>query len=127
MKRAIQRTLEAIRKMGYDADICERWVNGARIRKDLFGWADIIAMDGRQIVAVQACMSGLRDHQRKMAGYHKTIARWIESGGRVELWFWRHVRKKRKYVAKVYAAVVESDNIIGWRLISDGSCGNREK
>ena len=39
-----QRTLKYLREIGYHAEVVERWNPHARIRQDLFGFGDIIAI-----------------------------------------------------------------------------------
>ena len=38
------RSLKALRDAGWHAEVVERWIPGANIRKDLFGFADILAI-----------------------------------------------------------------------------------
>lgn len=42
-----QRSLEALRRDGWTAAIVERWNGFAKIRQDLFGWMDILAVHPR--------------------------------------------------------------------------------
>lgn len=51
------RTLKVLREGGLIADVVERWIPGANIRKDLFGFIDILAMDGPITIGIQ-CTSG---------------------------------------------------------------------
>jgi len=48
-----QLTLKWLRDEGYLAEVCERWIPGANIRKDLWGWTDIVAIKDGETVAVQ--------------------------------------------------------------------------
>jgi len=49
-----QRTLKLLRDRGYIAAVVERWNPYARIRQDLFGFIDIIAVNDGDTLAVQA-------------------------------------------------------------------------
>lgn len=49
-----QLTLRKLRAEGWTAEVVERWVPGANIRKDLFGFVDIIALRDDITLAVQA-------------------------------------------------------------------------
>src|SRR5690554_5925617 len=49
-----QRSLQALRKAGYTAETVEKWIPGANIRRDLFGFLDILAIRDGDIVGVQA-------------------------------------------------------------------------
>lgn len=44
MASPTQRSLKLLREEGYLAEVVERWVPGARIRSDLFGFGDILAI-----------------------------------------------------------------------------------
>ena len=48
-----QLSLKWLREQGYLAEICERWIPGANIRKDLWGWTDIVEIKDGETVAVQ--------------------------------------------------------------------------
>jgi hypothetical protein len=48
-----QRSLEKLRADGWRAEVVERWVPGANIRKDLWGWVDILALREGETLAVQ--------------------------------------------------------------------------
>ena len=49
-----QLTLRYLREHGWLAEVVERWVPGANIRKDLFGFVDIVALRDGETLAVQA-------------------------------------------------------------------------
>lgn len=48
-----QLTLRKLRDDGWTAEVVERWVPGANIRKDLFGFIDVLAVQGSTTLAVQ--------------------------------------------------------------------------
>lgn len=50
-----QRTLKYWRDQGYTCAIVERWNPHARIRQDLYGFIDVLAIKGEDIVGIQAC------------------------------------------------------------------------
>ena len=52
-----ERTLKWLRDDGYLAEVVERWVPGANVHKDLYGFIDIIAIKGNVTVAIQATSS----------------------------------------------------------------------
>jgi hypothetical protein len=47
------RSLEHLRKQGYTAEVVERWIPGANIRKDLYGFIDILAINDTEVLGVQ--------------------------------------------------------------------------
>lgn len=49
----MERTLKYLRDRGYHAEVTERWVPGARIRKDLWGFVDVLAISPTNMLAVQ--------------------------------------------------------------------------
>lgn len=52
-----QRSLKVLRDAGYLCAIVEKWNPHARIRQDLYGFIDILAINGEDILGVQACSS----------------------------------------------------------------------
>jgi hypothetical protein len=53
-KSPTQRSLKKLRDDGWLAEVVEHWNPFARIRKDLFGFIDIIAIRGNETLAVQS-------------------------------------------------------------------------
>jgi Holliday junction resolvase len=49
-----QLTLKLLREEGWTVEVVERWIPGANIRKDLFGFIDLIAIRSGMVLAVQA-------------------------------------------------------------------------
>jgi hypothetical protein len=49
-----QRTLAEMRRRGYLADVTERWIPGANVRRDLFGVIDVLCVGEHEVVGVQA-------------------------------------------------------------------------
>jgi len=50
-----QRSLALLRDRGYTAAVVERWNPFAKIRQDLFGCIDVVAVGNGETVGVQAC------------------------------------------------------------------------
>lgn len=97
------RTLAECRKRGWVAQVVERWNPHARIKQDLFGVIDVVAIvppDAAasapgSIVAIQACSGGSSagrgsDHatRRDKILAEPRARKWIEAGGVLELWSW---------------------------------------
>jgi hypothetical protein len=53
MSSPTQRSLSLLRERGYQAEIVERWNPFAKVRQDLFGFIDIIAVGNGHTIAVQ--------------------------------------------------------------------------
>ena len=48
-----QRSLAKLRADGWIAEVVEKWIPGANIRKDLWGFGDILAIRGKERLVVQ--------------------------------------------------------------------------
>jgi hypothetical protein len=55
MSSPTARSLEHLRKQGYTVDVVERWIGGGKfkVRKDLFGFGDLLAVRESEVVIVQ--------------------------------------------------------------------------
>jgi hypothetical protein len=47
-----QRSLKALRELGYLVEVVEKWNSFTRTRKDLWGWADLLAIRRDEVLAV---------------------------------------------------------------------------
>jgi carbonic anhydrase len=54
MSSPTQRSLKYLREQGYTVDVVERWIPGANIRKDLFGFIDLLAIREDEVLGVQS-------------------------------------------------------------------------
>lgn len=92
-----QRTRDWLKARGVTSQIVERWNSFAKVRQDLFGFADILAL-GPRIVAIQVT-SGTNVAARVAKIYETPAAReWLTAGGLIEVHGWRKAgaRGKRK-------------------------------
>lgn len=101
-----QRTLAAYRKAGWTAEVVERWNAHARIRQDLLGCIDIVALSPGRTLGIQAtsgtnvaarltkslALPKLREWLR--AGNYFVVVGWRKAGprGRRKTWQMRSVR-----------------------------------
>lgn len=53
-----QRSLKHLREQGYRVAVVEKWNPHARIRQDLFGFIDLLAIKGPETLAVQSTSRG---------------------------------------------------------------------
>ena len=83
-----QRTLAALRADGWCAEVVERWNPHARVRQDLFGGIDILALRGAETLGVQCTTTGVAERVRKLRALD-TLATMLAAGWRVEVWGWR--------------------------------------
>jgi len=104
LKRGISntsRTLEYLRSQGWLADKVEQfnpYAGKFGQRKDMFGFADIIALGENSIIAVQSCGQSFSEHNKKLTE-DETVApnvlKWLSCNGRLILVAWRKVKLKR--------------------------------
>ena len=88
--RATQRALAELRKQGCTAAIAERWNPHARIRQDLFGFVDVVALRPvtHDILALQVTTSRTAEREQKIAALDAARA-WMQCGGAIEVWGYR--------------------------------------
>ncbi len=90
--RKLTPTTLSLRKLvnsGWTVDICERQIGN--FKKDLFGFADLIAFAGNRIILIQATdYSNSSARVRKIHG--KTEARlWLAGYSReIQVWAWKY-------------------------------------
>lgn len=84
-----QRTLALLRSGGWTVGITEHWNPHARIRQDLFGFVDVLALrSGSATLAVQ-CTSGTNHSARVSKILELSIARlWLSCGNRIRVISW---------------------------------------
>lgn len=91
--RARERSMRYLRGLGMRVAIAEHWNPHARVRQDLFGFADLVALsmstdreDG-QIVAIQCVNTHLEDHILKIANL-EAAKDWCSANGGIEIHNW---------------------------------------
>ena len=103
------RTLTRLRDLGYHADVVERWLPRANVRRDLFGCIDVVAVHphDRVILGVQATTAAHVAHRLAKARGQPALAAWLRSGGQFQVWGW--CRRGRRWEVKVGG--VEADDL----------------
>lgn len=95
MTSPTQRSLAYLRAAGWTAEVVERWNPHARVRHDLFGFIDIMAVRGSETLAVQTTSgSGVSARLRKIAEQPR-LADVRAAGWLVHVHGWRKVKLKR--------------------------------
>ena len=89
-----QLTLRELRKRGYTANVVERWVMGANVRQDLWGFIDVLALNGKEIVAVQATTYANMSARVKKMTDHENLPKVREAGITILIWGWRKVNNR---------------------------------
>jgi ribosomal protein S16 len=97
MTTTAARSRDFMRKQGYIAE-CTEHRRGKFIRVDLFGYADVLAYNGKEIVAVQAYHKKEEHKHASLTANDPRIEKWLQSGGRMEHHLWQFTTKhKRKH------------------------------
>ena len=91
------RTLEYIRSQGWIADkveIFNPYAGKFGVRHDMFGFADIVALGEKSIIAIQSSGQAFAEHNRKILDSPEAL-QWLQCGGRIMLIAWRKVKLHR--------------------------------
>lgn len=92
-----QRTLARWRELGYMCEVVERWNPHAKIRQDLFGFIDIVAVGSMGIVGIQATTTDNLAARAQKAIALPAFQQWSGRGIFVlEGWAKRGARGERK-------------------------------
>lgn len=109
------RTLAYLRNdLGMLAGIVEKWNSYAKIRQDLFGFADLLACSpDRGIIAVQATSADNVSKRIDKIRAEPRADRWLESTGRIWVigWSKRGARGKRKLWTPRIVEILKADEI----------------
>lgn len=89
MTTPTQRSLKMLRDAGYTVAVVERWNPHAKIRQDLFGFADLLAISTDEILLVQTTTAANMAARRAKILAAPCFILWIEAGGEVVLHGWR--------------------------------------
>jgi hypothetical protein len=98
MNSPTQRSLNALRKEGWRCAVVERWNAYAKVRQDLFGFIDVLAMHaGRTgILGVQATSASNLASRVNKALDSDDLATWLVSGNHFVVHGWE--KRKGRYV-----------------------------
>lgn len=100
MASPTSRSLQELKKRGYHAGIVEKWNSFARIRIDLFGFIDIVAIKHTEngCWGIQATSTDNMTARVKKALVIPALRSWLLAGNRFSVWGWakRGARGERK-------------------------------
>jgi len=105
-----QKTLKACRDKGRTCGIVERFISQAGPfgrRVDLFNFIDIICISKEGIIAIQSTGPSGHSAHRKTILENENVPKWLEAGGKIELWSWRKLLVRRGGKAKTWQPKVE--------------------
>lgn len=95
-----QLSLAKLRKEGFAAEVVEKWIPGAFIRKDFLGCIDILAVKAQHngVLGIQATTTGNINARLEKARMIPALRAYLEAGNRFVVWGWakRGPRGKRK-------------------------------
>jgi hypothetical protein len=93
------RSLGECRRLGWTAQVVERWNPHSKTRLDLFGGVDILALDGLPgCLGIQATTTAHAAAREAKLRAEPRMAAWLAAGNRLEVWAWAKLgaRGKRK-------------------------------
>jgi len=95
-----QRSLAALKEQGYLPVVVERWNAFAKIRQDLWGWCDILAIRKGEVLAVQVTSTSNVLARIKKIQDSETVGIVRDAGIRIEVHGWAKNASNR-YVCRV--------------------------
>ena len=96
MSSPTQRSLKYLRARGMVAQVVEKFNHFAKIRQDLFGVIDIVAMSRLEgIVGVQTTTYSNMSARREKIKFSNLAYIWLESGGHIWLHGWKKLKNGR--------------------------------
>ena len=90
------RSLKYLREEGFTAQVVERFNPYAKVRVDLFGIFDIIAMGDETIVGIQVTSGSNHSAHRDKMNKSKELGEWIQCGGIAVIHSWSKKVKRNK-------------------------------
>lgn len=124
-KSPTARTLEFARKQGWDAAVVEKWNPHAKVLHDLFGFVDVVVLDGRRgLLAIQATSDQGGNHtgsRMEKVSMEPKALRWLAAGLRIEVWGWKKAGPRggvkkwtvRRFKAELVDGAIEWDDVAG--------------
>lgn len=83
-----KRTLDELRKRGYEVAVVEKWIPQTRRRLDAFGFIDVIALGEGVTIGVQATSaSNVASRVTKILAEPRHFA-WLAAGNKIQVWGW---------------------------------------
>ncbi len=92
------RTLQFLRSAGITCQVVEKWNPHAKVRQDLFGCIDILAMlpKMKQILGIQATSGSNHSARMRKAMEEPKLHEWLRAGGHFVVWSWSKTGAKGK-------------------------------
>ena len=87
-----QRTLAKLRAEGWLPAVVEKWNPHARIRQDLYGFIDLVALKDGETLAIQACAGSSLSARVKKITDHENLSAVRKAGWTIQVWAWRKLK-----------------------------------
>ena len=95
-----QLSLKLMRKTCDAVEVVEHWNPHARIRKDLFGFVDILALQGSETIAIQSTSWANVSTRAKKIGESPLVGFVRDAGWKIIIHGWRKNEKTNRYEVK---------------------------
>jgi hypothetical protein len=95
-----QRALKLARGLGWQVAIVEKWNPHAKIRQDLFGVFDLLAVGNGKILGIQVSSGSNHAARVRKIREWAGLSDWLSAGGQAEVWTWS--KKGPRGKAKVW-------------------------
>lgn len=101
MSSPTQRSLKHLRKLGYLAEVTEKTIPRVFIKKDLFGFIDILAIRDGEVLGVQATSGDNVAARVTKIANHDNVGAVRKANIRIVVHGWRKNAKKRWVLREV--------------------------
>lgn len=83
-------SLRHLKEQGYTAAVVEHWNSFARIRQDLFGVIDLVAVKAGEpgVLGIQTTTASNQVARLDKARQEPRLSVWLAAGNRFEVWGW---------------------------------------
>jgi len=90
-----QLSLKKLREEGYTVAVVEHWNAFARIRQDLFGFIDLLALKDKEVLAVQTTTASNMSARVKKIADHENVSVVRKAGWAIHVHGWHQDDKKK--------------------------------
>ncbi len=90
-----QRSLKHLRELGYVVAVTEKWNPHARVRQDLFGFIDMLAIKDGQTLAIQTTSASAFAARKTKIQCNENLPMVLSAGWKVIVHGWRKNSKKQ--------------------------------
>jgi hypothetical protein len=99
MASPTQRTLQLLRKEGWTAAVVEHFNVHARVRQDLFGFADVVALHPGHagVLAVQCTTTANQASRLAKLLLLPAVRLWLQCGNQLQVWGWKRSRRTGRW------------------------------